>query len=183
MKVTSLSFGQLYGIPWTVACQAPLSMEFSRQERIPRRIPRLPFSSPGDLPNPGIKARFPALRVDSLLSEPPWKLENTGVGSLSLHLQILPAQDSNQGLPHCRWILYQLRYQGSQGRCRQKRASPHIPHTSIRGHIINPHGEEAKGGLRVAMLLMFPSCSPSITACLLRCFWRAEREVISERPS
>ena len=37
--------------PWTVACQAPLSLEFSRQEY----LSGLPFSSPGDLPNPSIK--------------------------------------------------------------------------------------------------------------------------------
>ena len=38
-------------IPWTVACQAPVSMGFSRQEY----WSELPFPSPGDLPNPGIK--------------------------------------------------------------------------------------------------------------------------------
>ena len=37
--------------PWTVTCQAPLSMEFSRQEY----CSGLPFPSPGDLPNLGIK--------------------------------------------------------------------------------------------------------------------------------
>ena len=51
--------------PWTVACQAVLSMEFSRQEY----WNRLPFPSPGDLPNPGIKPRYPALQADSLLTE------------------------------------------------------------------------------------------------------------------
>ena len=56
-------------IPWTVACQAPLSVEFSRQEY--QR--GLPFPSPGDLPDPGIKLRSPALQVDSLPTEPPGK--------------------------------------------------------------------------------------------------------------
>ena len=55
--------------PWTVAQQAPLSMGFSRQEY----WSRLPFPSPGDLPNPGIKPRSPALQVDSLPSEPSGK--------------------------------------------------------------------------------------------------------------
>ena len=55
--------------PWTVACQAPLSMEFSRQECWSGR----PFPSPEDIPNPGIEARSPVLRADSLLSEPPGK--------------------------------------------------------------------------------------------------------------
>ena len=41
--------------------------------------------------------------------------KNTGVGSLSLLQQIVPTQELNQGLLHCKWILYQLRYQGSPG--------------------------------------------------------------------
>ena len=52
-----------------VACQAPLSMEFSRQEY----WSGLPFHSPGDLPDPGIKPRSLALQADSLLSETPGK--------------------------------------------------------------------------------------------------------------
>ena len=56
----------LFATPWTVACQAPLSMEFSRQEY----WSEYPFPSPGDLPNPGIKPRSPALQADSLPSEP-----------------------------------------------------------------------------------------------------------------
>ena len=61
---------------WTVAFQAPLSMGFSRQEY----WSGLPFPSPGDLPNPGIKPRSPALRADALTSEPsqaeiPWLVE------------------------------------------------------------------------------------------------------------
>ena len=55
--------------PWTVACQAPLSVRFSRQEY----WSGLPFPSPGDLPHPGIEPRSPALQVDSLPSEPPGK--------------------------------------------------------------------------------------------------------------
>ena len=73
-----------------------------------------PFSK--DLPNPGIKPMSltsPALEVDSLPAELQRKPKNTGVGSLSLLQLIFPTQDSNQGLQHCRWILYQLRYQGS----------------------------------------------------------------------
>ena len=51
--------------PWTVACQAPPSMGFSRQEY----WSGLPFPSPGDLSNPGIKPRSPELQADSLPSE------------------------------------------------------------------------------------------------------------------
>ena len=45
----------------------------------------------------------------------PWNSpgQNTGVGSHSLLQGIFPTQESNPGLPHCRWILYQLSYQGS----------------------------------------------------------------------
>ena len=45
----------------------------------------------------------------------PWSSpdQNTGVGSLSLLQEIFPTQGSNLGLPHCRWILYQLSHKGS----------------------------------------------------------------------
>ena len=55
--------------PWTVACKSPLSMGFSRQEY----WSGLPFPSPGDIPDPGIKPGSPALQADSLPSEPPGK--------------------------------------------------------------------------------------------------------------
>ena len=59
----------LFVTPWTVAPQAPLSKEFSRQEY----WSGLPFLSPGGLPNPGIKPESPALQADSLQSAPPGK--------------------------------------------------------------------------------------------------------------
>ena len=43
------------------------------------------------------------------------KPKNTGVGSIVFLQQIFPTQESNRGLLHCRWILYQLSYQGSSG--------------------------------------------------------------------
>ena len=49
MCAPSLSRFQLFATPWIVACQAPLSMEFSRQEY----WSGLPFLTPGDLPDPG----------------------------------------------------------------------------------------------------------------------------------
>ena len=61
---------------------------------------------------PGIKPRSPTLQADSLPAEPQRKPKNTGVGSLSLLQWIFPTQESNRGLLHCRWILYQLSYQG-----------------------------------------------------------------------
>ena len=68
---------------------------------------------PGDHPTPGTEPRSPTLQADSLLSEPPGKPKNTGVGSPSLLQGIFLTQESNQGLLHYRWILYQLSYQGS----------------------------------------------------------------------
>ena len=65
----SLSHVQLFATPWTVAYQAPPSMGFSRQAY----WSGLPFPSPGDLPDPGIEPRSPALQVDTLTSEPPGK--------------------------------------------------------------------------------------------------------------
>ena len=52
----SLSCVQLFATPWTVACQAPLSMEFPSQEY----WSGLPFSPPGALPDPGIEPASPA---------------------------------------------------------------------------------------------------------------------------
>ena len=164
--------------PWTVACQASLSLAFSRQEY----CSGLPFPSPGDLPHPGIETGPPTLQqilyqlaireakkelvaplcptlfdsmdhsppgfsvhgilqarilewvaipfssrssqprdqtqvsplqVNSLLSEPPGKPKNTGVGSLSLLQQIFPTQESNWGPLFCSPILNQLSYEGS----------------------------------------------------------------------
>ena len=70
-KYSSLSCVQLSLTPWTTARQAPLSMGFPRQEY----WSGLPFPSLGDLPDPGIKSRSPALQADSLPSEPPGKLK------------------------------------------------------------------------------------------------------------
>ena len=60
---------QVFVTPWTVAHQAPLSIESSRQEQ----WSGLPFPSPGHLPNPGIEPGSPALQTDSLPSELPGK--------------------------------------------------------------------------------------------------------------
>ena len=67
--VKSLSCVRLFAIPWTTIYQASLSMGFSKQEY----WSGLPFPSPGDLPDPGVKPRSPALQTDTLPSEPPGK--------------------------------------------------------------------------------------------------------------
>ena len=63
----SLSRVRLFATAWTVAHQAPPSMEFSRQEY----WSGLQFPFPGDLPDPGIKPGSPGLWADTLPSEPP----------------------------------------------------------------------------------------------------------------
>ena len=68
-KVKSLSHVRIFEISWTVAHQAPQSMEFSRKEY----WSGLPFPPPGHLPNPGIKPGSPTLRANVLPSEPPGK--------------------------------------------------------------------------------------------------------------
>ena len=71
--------------PWTVAHQAPLSMGFSRQEY----WSGLPFPSPGDLPNPGIKPRSPTLQADALTSAPLGK-------PLNIRIQVLTSKISRE---------------------------------------------------------------------------------------
>ena len=129
----SLSRVRLFVTPWTVAHQAPLSLGFSRQEYW-SGFQCLP---PGELPNPGIEPRSPALQAESLLSEPPGKQsescsvvcdslrppglhspwnspgQNNGVDSLSILQEIFPTQGLNLGLLHCRQMLYQLSHKGS----------------------------------------------------------------------
>ena len=73
----------------------------------------LPCPPLGDLSNPGTEPRSPILQANSSPSELPGKPKNTGVGSLSLLQGIFLTQESNQGLLHCRQILYQLSYQRS----------------------------------------------------------------------
>ena len=101
--------------PWTAACQASLSITNSQSlikfMSIELMVPANHLPSPGDLPNPGIEPRFPALQMDSLPTEPQGKPKNTGMGSLSLLQGIFPTQESNQGLLHCRRVLYQLSYE------------------------------------------------------------------------
>ena len=64
--LSRFSHVQIFETLWTVALQAPLSLGFSRQDY----WSGLPCPPLGDLPNPGIEARSPALQADSLPSEP-----------------------------------------------------------------------------------------------------------------
>ena len=82
-KVKSLSCVQLFETPWTVAHQAPPSMEFSSQEY----WSGLSFPSPGDLPDSGIEPGSPTLQTDALPSEPlgnPFVINNSSLTMLCL---------------------------------------------------------------------------------------------------
>ena len=59
----------IFAIPWTIACQAPLTMGFSSQ----KYRSGLPLPSPGDLPDPGIELVSPALVGRFFTTEPPGK--------------------------------------------------------------------------------------------------------------
>ena len=109
---------QLFVTPWTVAHQAPLSMEFSRQEY----WSRVSFPSPGVLPDPGIEPMSsvsPALAGRFFATGPPGKLE----GSFSCGMQILSFRIWNlvswpeiePGRAHCTGSMesYPLDHQGS----------------------------------------------------------------------
>ena len=69
VKVKLLSCVRLFATLWTIPHQAPPFSGFSRQEY----WSGLPFPSPGDLPDPGIEPRSPAVQADTLTSEPPGK--------------------------------------------------------------------------------------------------------------
>ena len=86
---------------WTVAHQAPLSLGFPRQEY----WSGLPFPSPVDLPNPGIKPWSPALQADSLSTEPPgnplwiwWVIVRVPLALKYQHYFMCHLSDSTSGL-------------------------------------------------------------------------------------
>ena len=96
----TLSGVQLFVTPWTIACQAPLSMGILQTRLLEWVV--MPSSRGSS------QLRSPVLQADSLLSEPPGKPKNTGVGSQSLLQRILLTQESNQDLLHRRQILTEL---------------------------------------------------------------------------
>ena len=81
--VKLLSRVRLFATPWTVARQALPSMGFSRQEY----WSGLPFHSPGDLPDPGVEPKSPALEADALTSEPQGSAQ-TATQLLSSHMLV-----------------------------------------------------------------------------------------------
>ena len=80
--------------PWTVALQAPLSIEFSRQEY----WSGLPFLSPGDFHNPGSDSGSPELKADSLPFESPGKPQ-TAIKTKRVSFTVEVRTDRNQVSP------------------------------------------------------------------------------------
>ena len=101
--VKSLSCVRLFVTPWTVAHQAPPSMGFSRQEY----WSGLPFPSSGDLPDPGIEPRSPALQADALTSEPSGKPDGYTV---SLYFLMTIAFIVKSSFFHSTYLLHSLDY-------------------------------------------------------------------------
>ena len=118
---------RLFAIPWTVAYQAPLSMEFSRREY----WSGLPFPSPGDLPNPGIEPRCPALQADALPSELPGK-------RLSVILYIYTHISQYHAYSHFS-CLVTLRSYLLAGWCLGLDGSSSLPHFHHHHHHYNTH--------------------------------------------
>ena len=105
MKVKmSLSRVRLFDPPKTTQ-----SMEFSRPEYWSGQ----PFPYSRGSSQPRGQTQVSRIAANSLPAEPQGKPKNIGVGSLSLLQWIFPAQELNRCLLYCRWILYQLSYQGS----------------------------------------------------------------------
>ena len=75
-----------------------------------------PFPSPKDIPNPEIKPRSLTLQADSLPAEPQGKPKNDWRGQPIPSPVDLPDRESNRGLLHCRWVLYQPTYMGNPKR-------------------------------------------------------------------
>ena len=95
-EVKSLGHVRLFATPWTVAHQAPLFMEFSRQEY----WRGLPFPSPGDPPDPGIEPGSPTLWADTVPSELPGKSYNAGDPGSTPGLRRSPGEGNGNPLQH-----------------------------------------------------------------------------------
>ena len=103
--VRSLSHAWLFATPWTVAHQAPLSVGFSRQEY----WSGLPFLSPGELPNPGIKPGSLALQADDLPTELWGKHRVLTDGDIQPQQTIEASQHQRWGVPCKRMRWYKER--------------------------------------------------------------------------
>ena len=100
----SVTHVQFFASPWIVACQAPLSMGFHRQENWNELLLPSPCKSKSE----SCSVMFDSLWPHGLYNPRNSPRQNTGVGSLSLLQWIFSTQGSNPGLLHCRRILYHL---------------------------------------------------------------------------
>ena len=105
LKWKSLSCVQLFETPWTKQV-----VYWILQARILEWV-AFPFSRGSSQPRN--QTQVSHIAGEFFTSWTTGKHKNTGVGILSLHQWIFPTQESNGDLLHCRWILYQLSYQGS----------------------------------------------------------------------
>ena len=96
--------------PWNSLCDP---MDYTIHGTLQARMEQVTFPFSRHPPNPGIKPKSLTLWIDSLPAKPQRKPKNTRVGSLSLLQGIFLTQESNQGVLHCRWVFYELNYQGS----------------------------------------------------------------------
>ena len=110
-SVNLLSGVRLFMTPWTVACQAPFSMEFSRQEY----WSGLPCPSPEDLLDPGMEHRFPTLQADSLPSknkECQFKVRETQMTSGRKTLSHINYQENAEYIPVCTHLQHLVCHSG-----------------------------------------------------------------------
>ena len=99
-----LSHIRLFATQWAIACQAPLSKEFSRQGY----WSVLPFPSPGDLLDPGIEPESLTLQADSLPSEPPGNphIHNTYMQVNHYHIIVITQETKYPSLQLTSSLLY-----------------------------------------------------------------------------
>ena len=90
-----------------------------------------PFPSPGDLPNPGIEPRSPALQVDFLPAEPQGKPKNTGVGGLSLLQGNLPNPGIEPGSPALQADSLPTELSGKPNLDKQNYKNPELPQATL----------------------------------------------------
>ena len=102
---------QEFGTNHPKICRFGMRMFWSQRQSRPCQFKRTFCLSPEQVS--GSHSLCPTLRPHGLYS--PWNSpgQNTGLGNPSLLHWIFPTQGSNPGLPHCRWILYQLSHQGN----------------------------------------------------------------------
>ena len=169
--------------PWTVACQAPLSMGFSRQEY----WNGLPYPYPGNLSNPGIECESPELQANSLSSEPPGKPQGD---KNPFPFGCLPLGNSESFLPKWEMTFYitstvkwKRKWQPTpvllSGTSHDRRAwkatvygvaqsqtqlSTHTPtHSTVKALLRSPWGLYFSLNLQPHLLWMLPSINPWVS--------------------